>query len=314
MKRVLAAALCLLVLAFFFVLLPTGESADDVVDAYVSTTRYTEATQSGMVMTKMDLLEKTDPLLQNLDTQVESSGGYIDYIWVNDDGAVVPFRVSDTFPVRSGPDKNQDNPNFEANSSLWHLGTDFSPLNQSDKSKPIWQVAIMAGEVVYAGYTGDNPLWGWCVITKCTDYLYIRYGHMGWGVGSYSGGPSNYSDYSAWYKTDKSQSSLTVQVGDKVTAGQIIGALGTTGASSAPHAHIELILSDTWTWSERANWGSFGERPCYGGANNLLTNKMQLSEINWYPISGKGQEHYWGSRINKPDMSLAEYLEMVGET
>jgi murein DD-endopeptidase MepM/ murein hydrolase activator NlpD len=48
--------------------------------------------------------------------------------------------------------------------------------------------------------------------------------------------------------------SVTVQVGQHVRAGQVVGTVGSTGLSTAPHLHWELqvngVLVDPLVWTE----------------------------------------------------------------
>ena len=66
--------------------------------------------------------------------------------------------------------------------------------------------------------------------------FYTRYAHMGYGnAGAYGGtAPS-------WQSGKGNESSVLVNVGDVVKAGDKLGYIGTTGSSTGAHAHIELI-------------------------------------------------------------------------
>ncbi len=71
--------------------------------------------------------------------------------------------------------------------------------------------ATAAGKVVYAGYKGQ---YGKVVIVEHTNGWETRYAHL---------------------------SSTKVKKGEKVEAGQLIGKLGSTGRSTGPHLHYELL-------------------------------------------------------------------------
>jgi hypothetical protein len=85
-----------------------------------------------------------------------------------------------------------------------HTGIDIA----ADKGDPI--VSVAAGEVTFAGEQGDD---GNLVIVEHTD---------GWS--------SHYAQLDE----------ITVDVGQRVTQGELLGKAGSTGNSSAPHLHFEL--------------------------------------------------------------------------
>ncbi len=89
-------------------------------------------------------------------------------------------------------------------SSGYHTGADFS----ASTGTPVSSVAN--GTVVSAGWAGA---YGNEVVIQHEDGKYSQYGHM---------------------------SSLSVSAGEQVSAGQQIGAVGTTGNSTGPHLHIEV--------------------------------------------------------------------------
>lgn len=75
--------------------------------------------------------------------------------------------------------------------------------------------ATAAGKVVHAGYKGQ---YGKVVIVQHTNGWETRYAHL---------------------------SSTNVRVGQKVEAGQQVGKLGSTGRSTGPHLHYELLSHGT---------------------------------------------------------------------
>ena len=86
-----------------------------------------------------------------------------------------------------------------------HTGTDMVPTN-GDQYAPI--PAVADGVVVFAGWGGMG---GNMVIIQHEDHLYTHYCHL---------------------------SVIHTQVGFQVTQGDIIGNMGSTGASTAPHLHL----------------------------------------------------------------------------
>ena len=78
-------------------------------------------------------------------------------------------------------------------------------------------VAAGAGDVIYAG---DNGGYGKCVMIDHGNGVVTVYAHM---------------------------SSIGVSYGQYVTAGQYIGAVGSTGISSGPHCHFEIRINGVQT-------------------------------------------------------------------
>lgn len=118
---------------------------------------------------------------------------------------LTPERRSDGFGPRSAPC---------AGCSTNHDGVDFNPGNGS----PI--VSIADGVVVLATENGG----GLGVNVEVQHNI---------------GGTLVTSSYA-----HMQSGSMTVGVGDQVTAGQQLGAVGTTGQSTGPHLHLEMFGAD----------------------------------------------------------------------
>lgn len=99
-------------------------------------------------------------------------------------------------------------PQRPAGSGIRHRGTDIA----APTGTPIW--AAGAGTVVHAemGYAGSDR-WGYTVVIDHGNGWKTFYAHM--------------------HKID-------VEVGDTIRAGHPIGQVGSTGASTGPHVHVEL--------------------------------------------------------------------------
>lgn len=99
-----------------------------------------------------------------------------------------------------------------------------------------------------------HPIYGYPKIHEGTDYS-AAYGTPifsiaeGIVVESEYGSSSGYhvkiqhklEDGSVWYSDYLHQPSLEVGVGDRVAAGQRIGSVGSTGASTGAHLHLEIL-------------------------------------------------------------------------
>jgi murein DD-endopeptidase MepM/ murein hydrolase activator NlpD len=111
---------------------------------------------------------------------------------------------------------------FGDRSGLWasvHTGLDFA----APSGTPIRSVA--AGVVVSTGYDGS---YGNKTVIRLADGTELWYCH---------------------------QSAVDVHAGERVRAGQVIGAIGTTGNVTGPHLHLEVRPApdqpvDPFTWLE----------------------------------------------------------------
>lgn len=99
---------------------------------------------------------------------------------------------------------------FNGSFNTLHTGWDF----QAALGRPV--VASAAGVVAFAGLMDIRG-----------NYVLINHGY-----GIYSG----YAHLSVIYVTQ----------GQPVVAGQIVGQVGSTGRSSSPHAHFEMLVNDKW--------------------------------------------------------------------
>ncbi|MFL0564482.1 M23 family metallopeptidase [Microbacterium sp. 179-I 1D1 NHS] len=131
--------------------------------------------------------------------------------WVNDATAAVqwPFPVGVPISAQFG------STSYLSKFSRAHHGTDFTPGRGAEIH------AVAAGTVRIATEAGGD--YG---VTVVIDHIIdgqlvsTRYGHMEYG-------------------------SLRVSPGETVTAGQVIGQVGSTGKSTGPHLHLEVLLGGT---------------------------------------------------------------------
>ena len=87
----------------------------------------------------------------------------------------------------------------------FHSGIDFSNLKNSAIR------AAGSGEVAFAGWGGGC---GWMAVVKQNAHESMRYCHL---------------------------ERVLVKAGERVATGQMIGRMGTTGRSTGPHLHFELL-------------------------------------------------------------------------
>lgn len=256
--EVIVAALC--ILAIIFTCAPTAHSSASVAVAYRDTLEYSSSNGLDIAYSLMGhelLSDSGDPLMEDIEHTVE--GTSVNYLWVRSDKktpvTITETTVTSTFPKRSG--------------GAWHNGTDLdTPI--SDK-EPCWQVALWPGTVVKAEV---NSSYGKTVVIDHGNGFFTRYAHMGFGNATSAGGRPLF-----WETTVKTEmgisnnSSLQVKVGDHVSAGQILGTLGTTGSSTGPHAHIELMICPSGHYTY-ACWRA--------DVWDYLKNGKPLSELKWY--------------------------------
>ena len=105
---------------------------------------------------------------------------------------------------------------FTGRGAEYHSGIDI----KGERGTPVKTTAN--GKVEVAGWYGG---YGKCVIVKHENKLKTLYGHL---------------------------SEITVREGDEIESGQVIGRLGSTGRSSGPHLHYEIIKDD-----EKVNPGDY---------------------------------------------------------
>lgn len=100
----------------------------------------------------------------------------------------------------------------------FHYGTDFAPAKQGVDGDPV--IAVGSGTVRYV--SGNTGAQGNCIIIQMDR---------------------NNSHYFAYMHLCKKPD---FKVGDKVTAGQVIGYMGTTGNSTGTHLHLGLHIGSCW--------------------------------------------------------------------
>ncbi len=111
-----------------------------------------------------------------------------------------------------------------------HQGTDFTLRNFAQMD---------AGVEVYAAKAG--------IVTYLVDTLFDRNKTaVAGGLGNYVA-IRHFNDFYTYYGHLK-KGSVTVEVGDTVTAGQKIGEVGSSGYTSDPHLHFEVWYDSLYYW------------------------------------------------------------------
>lgn len=105
--------------------------------------------------------------------------------------------------------------------STWHRGIDLAPRTPGAGGFPV--LAATDGVVLAAGYSSVRGYW---LVQRADDGSALRYQHFA--------GP-------------------TVGAGARLRAGQVLGSMGTTGAATGPHLHLEVFdAGRAWTSSANA--------------------------------------------------------------
>lgn len=130
----------------------------------------------------------------------------------------------------------------------YHTGIDYVPVSQKSTT-PLYAPA--SGTVQIVRYNAGG--YGNYLVVKTHDgYVYLM-GHMA--------------------------SKPSVKVGQKVTAGQRVGTMGSTGHSTGPHLHIEFQRRDSWIPYRNIPGGASAKRRQYVDPSSLLDmNKFTNSD------------------------------------
>jgi murein DD-endopeptidase MepM/ murein hydrolase activator NlpD len=134
----------------------------------------------------------------------------------------------------------------------WHTGHDLAKSPQG--GEPIY--AVTDGVVKYAEFAGNNGF-GNLVFIQHNDTLFTRYAHL---------------------------REIHVQRNQQVTAGQIIGLLGTTGRSTGNHLHFDLMVTGNaldWPGKERmrALQQYIDPRTWFNNHPTIIANGSQMMRV-----------------------------------
>ncbi len=168
---------------------------------------YVSSTQQGVTFDRSDTFDVTSVAEIAADSGVTLFAG----TWVNDPNAAIqwPFPVGVPISAAFGSST------YLSQFSSPHRGVDLTPGEGADIH------AVAAGTVRIATESGGD--YGVTVVIDHEvdgELVSTRYGHMQYG-------------------------SLEVAVGDTVEPGQVIGNVGSTGRSTGPHLHLEVLLGGT---------------------------------------------------------------------
>lgn len=150
-----------------------------------------------------------------------------EYLWPCTKSYQINCYFGDTSMQRKFAQENKDK--FYWNGLIHnspHGGVDFAPAKCGVDGDPI--IAVGSGKVVEI-YTNPSSGYGYGIklqMSKNTDHYFV-YGHF--------------------------CKPVSLRVGDKVTAGQVIGYMGTTGNSTGTHLHLEIRPNNVYSKSNPKN-------------------------------------------------------------
>lgn len=139
--------------------------------------------------------------------------------WLNDPNAAIQWPFSVGVPISAAYGSNT----YLSQFSSPHRGVDLTPGAGAEVH------VVAAGTVRIATEAGGD--YGVTVVVDHVidgELVSTRYAHMQYG-------------------------SLTVAVGDTVTAGQVLGKVGQTGKATGPHLHFEVLLGGS-TYTDPMAW------------------------------------------------------------
>ena len=174
-------------------------------------------------------------------SELNRAGGHVLFNWPIQQAT--GFNFNDTWGISGYVDHNSNYPNalldynceprtYDTSSGYNHQGVDiylwpFSWKQMDDNQTEI--IAAAAGQIIAKG-----------------DGQFDR--SCGFNNNSWNAVYIQHSDGSiAWYGHMKNGSVTTKNVGDMVTAGEILGVVGSSGNSTGPHLHFEVYLNSSYT-------------------------------------------------------------------
>jgi len=126
----------------------------------------------------------------------------------------------------ANPTRGRPDPVYGDYQPVGHLAQDYT-ANTGD---PVFAAA--SGTVVYSGWGQNMP-----------EHIALRWGYAP-GAAGWASGIITIIDHGDGVGTAYShQSGTNVRAGQWVHGGQVIGAAGSTGRSTGPHVHFEVIVT-----------------------------------------------------------------------
>lgn len=195
--------------SLYRMILQTNETPKEYINMYKDAARYDELMDMPSTRLVVETSQKMDLLEHELHRQSASFDDVLDLFKKHDDmiaaiPAIQPVANKNLKQTASGYGVRID-PIYKT--TKFHSGMDFS----ANTGTPVY--ATGNGKVIAAGRDG---LYGNCIQINHGFGYVTRYAHL---------------------------SKINVKVGQKVTRGQMIGAVGSTGKSTGPHLHYEVHVN-----------------------------------------------------------------------
>lgn len=232
------------------------ESDKELEDEYIAARENTEAVKADYESTRTELgaiqdqlraeqeelendIEEAIQVILNLESDLENRQAEYDAIMAAEDAAnaTIDKMVAELEAARAAAAAAAGSSGGSANASgsfLWpvasyvyvssRFGLRIHPITGEQKTHTGMDIASNQGTAVYASDGGSVTLAGWnggygnCIMIDHGNGYVTLYGHL---------------------------SSISVSVGQTVSQGNTIGAVGSTGNSTGPHLHFEVLQNGT---------------------------------------------------------------------